>query len=88
MDGEIFTITPDLYYKCRFWNINGWTLNSNSKMNDLIEQYITVLDLHIIGIAEAHLMEDSMVCMASYEWFGLEITEKRYMYMQKLVQEE
>lgn len=57
-------------YKCGFWNINGWSRNANSDKNALLESCINSQDLHIVGIAETHLVNDSVINVDNYEWFG------------------
>jgi exonuclease III len=42
----------------------------NSDKNALLESCQSGQDLHIVGIAETHLVNDSVINVDNYEWFG------------------
>ena len=42
----------------------------NSDKNKLISDCIRYLDLHIIGITESHLINNKIIDIENYKWFG------------------
>lgn len=53
-----------------FWNVRGWHSNQNSDNYYLRSLCVNELGLDILGIAETHLVNDNMIELEGYRWFG------------------
>ena len=57
-------------WSCGFWNAMGWAQGRETDSYILRKELVTYLDLDIIGIAETHLMNEKLLEIDGYTWFG------------------
>ena len=55
-------------------NVRGWNIDCDSDNYLLRESCLLKCDLDILGIAETHLLQDSVLDLKDYHWFGLNRT--------------
>jgi len=54
-----------------FWNVNGWSINTDSENFHLRKDAVNLLNLDILGIAETHLTGNNTIDMPGFTWFGI-----------------
>ena len=56
---------------CGFLNTNGWPRDHDSDKYDFLMSCIKHYNLHVVGMAETHLIGNRVVGVEGYQWFGL-----------------
>ena len=53
-----------------FWNTRSWSVNKNSDNYNVRQQILNYCDFDLLGVAETHLLGESILDIPGYTWKG------------------